>query len=1243
MHFLGISPNRLLAAVLIALGFAAAPAAAQLPLVSMEETPAEIHLAADFTGNGLVDALVLDRTSGAFRLGRQVAAGSFVWDEPQSSGIGGVTGATAGIFFGAPRYALAVASPEANRVSFFDFAAPGNGPLPSYLPNTLGPAALVSGQIAGSTALEDLLITSELNDGPNVFRETRFINNPAGTLASAGASGSTSPYHSPSRVVIKTSLSSAVGYMQGTGSLTLRVRLMEVTGAPIRLTVTGLPADSRYLLVPFGGATLGTLLTYVPGESSMTRRSISESPADTFAAGAGSAVVLPFPVASISAVKGGGVVRLALLNANRERIAIYNFDGTALGSLVQMIDAPAGVPLSAIAALGNSEGFVVTRSAGPGRGTNGAQAHLWNGGSGQFGLASSQSFPEIAPRAGAANVTLLTAEPFVVPSARPVSLRNARDWTSGSAPAIPGPVNVTAEVFRSEPLGLGDPVGVNLGSSPAGASFALLNQYSPAISVFTLSRAGGAQIGQIGVSPAPGLYSRAVELRFSSLPTGLTVFYRDAGGAWQTYVEPGLEPEETDAGYAAWFAQFAALVRFKETTIEYYGQDGAGRRTPIRRAEYRFTAPPATLSSLGDNVPDYVKLGLGINPFRLPTGESAAGVANSLQRALRGSGIDPRWLAGSAFDLYVRPLSHDGASNPATPSRLATEPVETLPDGTESRGNQIFVYSLSGGLLGQGVDPIPGTPTRNEGLGLYNPPFTQPSAKITNLGGTGGSVLLAATRVSYALGGTLPPASEASARGREMFGLIPASAPAFSSYQRAYTNSSNAVEAAAWVAGATTFYSGQPPPVVAETVDSLDTLAALVFERWLLQRFVDRGLLPASYQPPVPDAATPPLPNPDFLTLSGFRTRETAFPMHAASAGPATPTEEALAAVEQWQPLFDAYRLTDAAANIRQAVRNSADPGIAALRSVALDIFRISAAHSSAFPGLFDPPIDALRLFIATGAVPDPYSPSYVDIPGAPFSSLAPSVYANALNGLAACLAIPQPRPFDLFLVELRSDSLSYSGCLVVNEAFFPSNLFSLFNRDGVAFRLPANFSLLPGTRIQLLAFTDAPFAPCSGAALEVIELDGAPFAEIQLIPVASASDADGNLLGDEWELAFFGNVGVDPWADLGNDGYTNLQKYLDGKDPFVYASYSIMIATDLALPTLYIEAVGPGQALISFEFPEAYAGALQFQLFHSATLTSPWLPAPHEIVSPLPGVFQVLVPSSPANAGFWRVGVSLK
>jgi hypothetical protein len=59
--------------------------------------------------------------------------------------------------------------------------------------------------------------------------------------------------------------------------------------------------------------------------------------------------------------------------------------------------------------------------------------------------------------------------------------------------------------------------------------------------------------------------------------------------------------------------------------------------------------------------------------------------------------------------------------------------------------------------------------------------------------------------------------------------------------------------------------------------------------------------------------------------------------------------------------------------------------------------------------------------------------------------------------------------------------------------------------------------------------------------------VNGTPFTTASVL---IAVDSNGNGLNDDWEIANFGQLGVNPSADPDGDGFTNLQEFQAGTNP---------------------------------------------------------------------------------------------
>jgi hypothetical protein len=315
-----------------------------------------------------------------------------------------------------------------------------------------------------------------------------------------------------------------------------------------------------------------------------------------------------------------------------------------------------------------------------------------------------------------------------------------------------------------------------------------------------------------------------------------------------------------------------------------------------------------------------------------------------------------------------------------------------------------------------------------------------------------------------------------------------------------------------------------------------------------------------------------------------------------------------------------------------------------ALRTVTLDVYRISARWGGKFPGAFPAPLDALREFLATGAMPAAYRNDWTNgLPpemGGALTALTTNDYAAAHDGLATLLTLPVPRPVAVRDLLVRPDSLGLT-CTVLNRLGLGTPV-ALVTADGRPFRFPSAFNLVPGIAVRVTGFADVPASPCAAETLEVIRLGDALLAHVTGVPLPSPTDADGNLLDDDWERLLLGSVGNEPFTDLGG-GYTLLQTYLDGTDPWLPGSFSTFPPAHLAPPEVLISKVTPSALQLLWSFPPVYAAKLNFQLQGTVALGGPWQSLPATVEDLGGGQFRMLtvIDGGPPMA-FWRLTLRL-
>jgi len=331
-------------------------------------------------------------------------------------------------------------------------------------------------------------------------------------------------------------------------------------------------------------------------------------------------------------------------------------------------------------------------------------------------------------------------------------------------------------------------------------------------------------------------------------------------------------------------------------------------------------------------------------------------------------------------------------------------------------------------------------------------------------------------------------------------------------------------------------------------------LSALLIERKLSDLLLDRGVTTNQ-------------------TLSLFKGRS------ADSTMPGMHTSDLLALETLGASGESAYLLRD----LVQSVEKSVDINCATLLSLADDVYATCGEYGldTNLVGQFPLPIDVLREFIRSGVLQSNY-----------LSRISPSAttLSNAFSEATSALAQVSARPLASFSLEVRSNSFN-GFCPVLYTSGGTAK--SLYDATGNAFRFPTSFELQPGVIINLDAFTDVNWNRCPGSdPLEVISL------HLSAVPTASGTDADGNLLPDEYEALLLVKSEGSATFDLDGDGYCDLQEYLDQTDPTDPASHATSAPVDLTPPRIDLNA-----STLSIDWPQNYATPFIFTVEFSTNL----------------------------------------
>jgi hypothetical protein len=744
------------------------------------------------------------------------------------------------------------------------------------------------------------------------------------------------------------------------------------------------------------------------------------------------------------------------------------------------------------------------------------------------------------------------------------------------------PAALTKETYIDQTTGLANPLAI-APPAPRGAVHVLTNQLLETCSLAVLKHNAALLDPSLTVDPPSGSYDDTVLIK-ALADSDYEILYREdrAGSTWRTY-------------------EFAFGIGYPSTWQFYAKHLSTGDTGPIVSRTYTF--PLANLLGMDgdqDSVPDFVEQYLGLSA----TGGSDSD--NDLQSDLEEI-IDLSSLDGDAPSdpNQFTPTAARNAPFAGDGFLLIAEAFDTT-TGEASPGEAIEVRNMAGAVLDSAnVEKL-----------------TSPDALVREFGAILTINTLTPQRhwavlnspIFFDLGDVAPEPRD----GREVYRLLQVPNIALPTINPALVGNDLEADAQAWIAAAQAAYLIYEPVTSISELHPLDTTVSAIGEAALYDALLalDPGgqsalgvpqTIPADPGPP-----TPEIPGYSLFTLFGDRAGD----------AERTPfSEEMLVALESAGLSF-ANLLT-----LIEVEVHGVSLEALALRDVTDAIYDHHVANSDSTP--FMPlPLDVLRLLVRGQAVPSDYDP---------MAGITPSDLTDARTAISSILAQLSTvyRPVSTITVEVGPPT-------VPGQPYGYTNINStmpvvFLDQFGDIFTLDQGLGIAHTTSISVQGYTDVT-GPAGHEAIEPLVLT------VLSIPQPSDTDANANLLDDDWEEFFFGGLGVVEPFDLHPvNGFTYLQLFLIGHDPRCDDTPSEALAS-LTFPAPEIVVLGNSNYGLQFEFPDDYFDSFEWSLQESAGLMT-FNDLPRAVFQALGGN-QYVVDVGPVYSSFvrrfFRIGIAL-
>jgi len=340
------------------------------------ETDREQIATGDFDGDGRQDVVILDHTSGKYRLGYQAPDGSFSWVNYRLSGVKDATGLTVGRFVDPKKDALLVVSADATVLNLIDASNRGAGVKPVSLPFTLLGPSVAAPFGNAPDATQDLVVASIYNDPtPN---KISLIRNGGGKFEETiSETEAPDQLTKPNAVVFKAGGPQFVAGLW-TADQGATFRLVDYSGGKAKVVAEapGLTKGTEYVLGHFGGQPLPEVLFYRKGTNSVTVRAF-EGEGDALKLGEARTVDLCKPVKQVAIVPAEKAEPVLVIFGKGESAEVFKLDAAGAPASVQTIPAKQGDLIFAAATVGKT--LLVLTAPDYSKFSMAAQSFQWNG------------------------------------------------------------------------------------------------------------------------------------------------------------------------------------------------------------------------------------------------------------------------------------------------------------------------------------------------------------------------------------------------------------------------------------------------------------------------------------------------------------------------------------------------------------------------------------------------------------------------------------------------------------------------------------------------------------------------------------------------------------------------------------------------------------------------------------------------------------------------------------------------